>query len=383
VTPFVVLGNPGSERVTGFQAALERRGGSPATVLRWEDVLCGRAPLSESLPPGALLRIESPGEHSGVERLLLERGAELPDERFDAPRLGAAASRALEDDVGRILHPRQYFLGLRHALEEVARILDARPDLTAMNDPRELIRLLDKPTADELLRRAGVPRPPVLGTPRSFAELVELMKAEEASRVFVKLANGSSASGVVAYQAHGGRQIAVTSTELARRDGRIRLYNSKRLRRYTLLSETRVLFDALCREGVLVERWIPKASLPGGSFDLRVLVIGGRARHVVVRQSPTPLTNLHLGRKNRRGDPELARERMGEAAWRSALEACERAAAVFPGCLYAGVDLLVASRSYRPFVAEANAFGDLLRRALHDGRTPYEAEIEQALGVPA
>jgi hypothetical protein len=219
--------------------------------------------------------------------------------------------------------------------------------------------------------------------PRSFDELTELMTSKSCPRVFVKLANGSSASGVVAYQALGRRQIAVTSAELVADRGGVRLYNSKRLRRYTLLSETRALFDALCREGVLVEQWIPKASLPGGSFDLRVVVIGGRARHVVVRQSPTPLTNLHLGRNNRRGEPNLARERMGESAWRRALETCERAAAAFDRCLYTGVDLLLGSRTWRPFVAEVNAFGDLLRRTLHDGQTPYDAEIEHALEVAA
>ena len=44
---------------------------------------------------------------------------------------------------------------------------------------------------------------------------------------------------------------------------------------------------------------MPKAGLAGHVFDLRVVVIAGRARHAVVRMSRGPMTNLHL--LNRRG----------------------------------------------------------------------------------
>ena len=50
--------------------------------------------------------------------------------------------------------------------------------------------------------------------------------------------------------------------------------------------------------------------------------------------------------------------------------------------LYAGIDLLIASDYRRHAVAEVNAFGDLLYGALHNGRDPYAAEIEAALGRP-
>jgi glutathione synthase/RimK-type ligase-like ATP-grasp enzyme len=381
VTKFVILGNPNSERVTGFQQALSRQQCPPATLIPWEDFLLRTVDLSEHLSGGSILRIESAGEDLSVERLLLERGADLPDEQFTASRLEASDCLKLPEDRGRIRLPRQYFLGLRHALLETARILGAKPDVGVMNDPRDLAQILDKVTSDGLLRNSGVPRPSLLGFPRSFDELMGIMTETECSRVFVKLANGSSASGVVAFQAAGGRHLAITSAELVHDPFGVKLYNSKRIRRYTQSSEIQLLMDALCKEGVLVERWIPKSSLPGGAFDLRVLVIGGSARHTVVRQSPTPLTNLHLGKDNRRLDPHQAREQLGESAWLQALQVCEKAASTFGRCLYIGVDLLLSSRAYRPYVAEVNAFGDLLRRSIHDNRDPYEAELEQALAV--
>jgi hypothetical protein len=42
VAEFVVLGNPGSERVESFQLALARGGRPPARVVAWEEVLTGR-----------------------------------------------------------------------------------------------------------------------------------------------------------------------------------------------------------------------------------------------------------------------------------------------------------------------------------------------------
>ena len=356
-----VLGNPENERVTSFQAALGRLGLPDAEVLPWEDFLRHR----RSPAPGTLLRIESPGENAAVEQLLLERGEDEPDERFAAPRLLA---KDYVEDRGRILAPRQHHLGLRAARRDFP-----EDGARAMNGPADIATMGDKPSCHELLVRRGIPRPPVLGYPRSFEELRPLMARHP--RVFVKLANGSSASGVVAYQTDGGRHLAITSVE--REEDR--LYNSQRLRRYEDVREIAALFDLLCREGVMVEAWIPKPTLNGRSLDLRVVVIGGRARHVVVRTSPSPITNLHLGRENRRGDPAAVRARLGERRWADALGTCERALDAFRESLYAGVDLLLSADGRREYIGEVNAFGDLLRRTLCDGRDPYEWELLAAL----
>jgi glutathione synthase/RimK-type ligase-like ATP-grasp enzyme len=356
----LALANPESERVARLQAAAARLGHTPAEIVSWETFL--RTPGVLGARSFDVLRIESPGENAQVERLLIAKGAGESDHRFDAPRISRTAALALPDDRGRILFPRQRFLGLRAALREIDSLR-----VTTMNAPRDIETVGDKPSCHERLVAAGVPRPAYLGTPRCFDELIESMRSRTRLRVFVKLANGSSASGVAAYQTDGRRHMVQTTVAPG-------LYNSTRVRRLTELAEVRAFFDALCREGVLVEEWIPKTGIGQHAFDLRVVVIAGRACHVAVRTSKTPITNLHLGHGNRRGDAAQVRARLGERVWSGVLETATRALAAFPDSLYAGVDVLITSRG-RVCVAEVNAFGDLLRRESFEGRDTYEVEL--------
>jgi glutathione synthase/RimK-type ligase-like ATP-grasp enzyme len=373
--PALVIGTPGDERVVAFESARARRGLPAARVLPWELFAAG-APLP--LEARTLLRIESPGAHWPAERALLAAGADEPDERFDAPRLPRAAALALDEDRGRLRFMRQRFLGLRAMLRRLASALDARPDVQVMSAPASIAVMADKPRCHERLVGAGLPRPPVLGSPRDFEELEAVMNRHRVGRVFVKPASGGSAAGVIAFQSGGrGRRLAITATE--QMDGR--LYSVNRLRGHRDAAAVAVL-DAICREGVLVERWIPKLGVAGATFDLRVLVIAGRARHVVVRTSPGPITNLHLGRANRRGDLAAVRAKMGEARFAAALRTCERAAACFADSLYVGVDVLVATDG-RPFIVELNPFGDLLHRASSEGEDPHEAELGALERAPA
>jgi hypothetical protein len=134
-----------------------------------------------------------------------------------------------------------------------------------------------------------------------------------------------------------------------------------------------VLIDALCREGVQVEEWLPKAGAEGGSFDLRVLVIAGRPRHTVMRVSESPMTNLHL--LNRRGDLGHLLAEVPPERWEAAMASCRRAAGAFPRCLHAGVDLVLTPGYRHHAVLEVNAFGDLLPGVLCDGLDTYEAEL--------
>ncbi len=135
--------------------------------------------------------------------------------------------------------------------------------------------------------------------------------------------------------------------------------------------------EALIREGVRVEEWMPKAGIDNHVFDLRIVVIAGQARHAVVRMSRSPMTNLHL--LNHRGDWPALLTRMGPQAWQSARRTCEQAAAVFPRSLHVGVDLLIAPGYQRHAVLEGNAFGDLLPDVLSEGVDTYEAEIRAVI----
>ncbi len=379
---FVVVGNPGGRRVELFQAALARLGRAPAQVVGYADLLAGRAELAGVIAPGALLRIDSPGKDFAVERAILALGADRPDDGGYA-RLPARPALALPFDKGRILYPRQWYRGFCALLAEVERQRAPCPPHTSLNDTAEIALLFDKPRCHAHLAARGIPVPPSLGPVRSYEGLRARMRERGCRRVFVKLAHGSSASGVVAYRTQNGRHRATTTVEMVRRGGALYLYNSRAIRTYDDPREIARLVDALCRHHVHVERWIPKAGLGDRAFDLRVVTIAGRARHVVARLSASPMTNLHL--LNARSDAAPVRDRMG-AAWDAALATCERVAAAFPGSLHLGIDLLITPDFRSHAVLEVNAFGDLLPGVLDGGVDTYTAEIlalEEKARVPA
>jgi glutathione synthase/RimK-type ligase-like ATP-grasp enzyme len=343
-----VVGNPDNRRVRMFGEAARAAGFGAPRVVPWLDVLRdGGADFA----PDEVVRLDSPGEHPEVDRLL--RGVDDPTRVEGGARWYAR------------------FLAAVRTLRGGARL----------DDPGELAVLFDKRRCHQVLRSAGVPVPesPTSGGAapvRGWADVRALMREHRMPRVFVKPAHGSSASGVVALEtASGGRLRATTSAESE--DGR--LHNSLRVRRITAEAEAAALVDALAPDGLHIERWLPKATSDGRACDLRVLVVGGRATHAVVRTSRWPMTNLHLG--GARGDLAAAMAEAGPAGWAEALRICERAAACFPGTLAVGVDLLPGTRWDRFAVAEVNAFGDLLPRLTGlpggpaEGLDTYQAQL--------
>jgi glutathione synthase/RimK-type ligase-like ATP-grasp enzyme len=372
----VVVGNPACRRVTLFQEALNRCRVHPASLVSYADLFAGRVTLEQVVEPGAVVRLESPGRDFEVEKALLAAGADEPD-AGGRTRISRESAQRLAFDKGRIWYPRQWYLGLCALLRRIDEQLSRCPSCVRMTAPADVEVLFDKVRCQDRFAQSGIPVPQSLGAVRSFAELRERMRRSGCHSVFVKLSHGSSASGVVAYRSANARQEALTTVEMVHQDGELRLYNSRLIRRYHRHREVAALVDALAREGVQVEEWLPKARLDGHVFDLRVMVIGGEARHVVVRMSQSPMTNLHL--LNRRGDLSAVVARMGTEAWRAALRTCERAAAVFPDSLHLGVDLLIGRDFRQHAVLEANAFGDLLPGVLNEGIDTYEAEIRAVL----
>jgi hypothetical protein len=377
----VLVGHPGHKRVVLFQEALARRGLPPAHLISWREALTTASALRQAVEPGALVRLESPGQDFEVEKLLLAAGADAAEtEDVNAGFLEAEEALRLSFERGRLLYPRQWYRGLRATLRRLAGELADLPNVSWMNHPDDIIILFDKRRCHRLFVEAGLPVPAGLGPIGSFEELLERMRATRYWRVFVKLACGSSAAGVVAFRMGGPRMQAITTVEMERREGRLFLYNTRRLRCYEDPAEIVLLMDALCREGMHVEEWLPKAAFRGETFDLRVLVIAGEVQHVVPRLSRQPMTNLHL--LNRRGDPEQLRAEIPPENWHTALAAARGAASLFPRCLYVGVDLLLTPR-FRPAVLEANAFGDLLPGMLCNGRDTYDAEVATLDSEPA
>jgi len=380
---FVVIGNPGSRRIELFQAALNELRLPAAQVVSYLDLLSGKEALPRSVRDGTVVRIESPGKDFEVERALIAAGADAADDDELFDRVSRRAAQDLSFELGRILYPRQWYLGycatLRLIELQLAECPPPRPLSQWMNSPAEIALMFDKSACHQALGSRGAPVAPSLGAVGSFDELGERMKERNWRRVFVKLAYGSSASGVVAYQTDGRRHQATTTVETARQNAELRLYNSRRIRVYRGWREIAELINALCRHRVHVEQWLPKAGFDNRTFDLRVVVIAGRACHTVARLSRSPMTNLHL--LNERGDEDAVRERVGRSAWDAAMRNCELAMECFPESLYAGIDLLFTPDHRRHVVIEVNAFGDLLPGVFWRGQETYTAELLAMVGA--
>ncbi|HEX2314701.1 MAG TPA: STM4014 family protein [Thermomonospora sp.] len=351
---FTVVGTPGDRRVTLFAAACTAAGLPPPEVAAWRDVLEGAEP---SFRPGTLLRLDSPGEDAACDALLRGPG--------DPTRVGGGARWHAT------------FTAALHRVASAAR----RDGAVPLNDADEIAVMFDKRRCHTRLQAAGVPVPPALDGPvHDYAHLRERLAEAGWSRVFVKPAHGSSASGVVALQFSRDRVKAVTSAAPAPGGG---YRNSLRVRAYETEHEVAALVDALAPDGLHVEKWLPKAALDGRVLDLRVVVVAGVPTHAVVRTSRSPMTNLHLG--GRRGDLAAVRAVLGEDRWQRALAVCAAAARSFPRSLMTGVDLLVGIGWRRFAVAEVNAFGDLLPGlpglpgGPAEGLDTYAAQVRAAL----
>ncbi|WP_406295444.1 STM4014 family protein [Streptomyces sp. NBC_00624] len=361
VPRFAVVGVPGNRRVTLFQEAVRAAGLPAARVVPWPDVLRGEA----AFRPGETVRMDSPGEDAEVERLL----------------------RAV-DDPTRVEGTARWYARFTEAVREVTRAA-ATAGAELLDDPGDVAVLFDKRLCHGVLDGAAVPVPASAtsgsGAPvvRGWADVRALMAGHRMPRAFVKLAHGSSASGVLAVETAGpGRVRATTSVE---RDTSGRLFNSLRVRRCTTEREVAAIVDALAPDGLHIERWLPKASQHGRSADLRVVVVAGRATHAVVRTSRSPMTNLHLGGERGNLDEVRVAVRAAGGSWAEVLAVCERAAACFPETLCVAVDLLPATGWRRFAVGEVNAFGDLLPRLTGlpgsgaEGLDTYAAQVAAVL----
>ncbi len=366
---WVVLGNAENRRVTGFVAALHAAG-QRVDVCPWLDFL--RDPRALPSPDHAIFRIDALGESAAVEQALLRLG------RARAIAEGAwvaddAAIDALPGRFGAILAPRQAHLGFGVALDWLDAALQDRPGWLQLNPTATIRACFDKRVCLPLLERHGVPIPPAF-------EPGDGDLPTPGDGLVIKLSSGSSASCLGTWRAGPLGPELFTSMERAPTG----LYNSLRPRVYRGRAAAE-LIALLLREGARVEHFIPKAEMDGQNFDLRVLVVAGEPAFTVVRRSPHPITNLHLG--GTRGDVERLAD-IVPAAVLDRIPAAMRACARALPALHLGVDVLVerdpAPGSPGLRVLEVNAFGDLLPNLtrVHQGRalSVYDWEIATVLG---
>lgn len=423
--PLIVICNPGDRRSEGIQLARQRLGMPPAILIPYAGLLQGQpladlleqamqqrngqpgltelaaqgrdsnwrsgpaAPAPDTIPP--LLRLESPGGSFEIERALIALGA--PDapgaddslhpygSQPDLRPLSFKAAGVLKDMPGVLHHPSQWFRGYCRLLARIQ--LEAGQLLPAArwtNDPGEIAAMTDKRRTQQILAAAGVPVPrPLRGSsgqvPVDYGSLRGLMLSQRMHRIFIKLASGSAASGVIAYQLNPatGAEVAVTTIGVENYITRPPVYyNSGKLRRYTDPALLAGIINWLYRHGAYAEQWIPKPGGSGQSFDIRQLVVAGRACHAVARVSTTPITNLHL--RSRRMTP--AEAGLTEEMQAQVRQTAEQSLAAFPRSSVAGIDVLVGSTG-RTYTADVNPFGDLLYDVEYHGCSTYEWEMKQ------
>lgn len=350
------------------------------------------APAPDTAPP--LLRLESPGGSFETERALIALGApDAPDAddslhpyggQPDLRPLSFKAAGALKDMPGVLHHPSQWFRGYCRLLARIQReAAQLLPSARWTNHPGEIAAMTDKRRTQQILAAAGVPIPRPLRSssgqaPVDYASLRGLMLSQRMHRVFIKLASGSAASGVIAYQLHPatGAEVAVTTIGVESYITRPPVYyNSGKLRRYTDSALLAGIINWLYRHGAYAEQWIPKPGAGGQSFDIRQLVVAGVACHSVARVSSTPITNLHL--RSRRMTP--AEAGLTEDMQAEVRHTAEQSLAAFPRSSVAGIDVLLGSTG-RTYTADVNPFGDLLYDVEYHGCSTYEWEMKQLSG---
>lgn len=372
---FVLIGNPENRRCSYFVAAVQSQGYPPPTVVSWLDILNQTSDWTRFLEGDCCLRIESSGENFEVGKQLLALGAGHPS-LGTATTLSATDAHQLPQDFGRLQYLRQQHLGFEIALQQIQEKLHHFPQLRLMNSIESILLSFDKINCHRHLSEQDVKMPPAIYEIKSYDDLRAKMQERSWTRVFIKPNGGSSASGVVAYRVQGQREQAISSVELQGTGEALKFYNALKVSTYEKEKEIRPLIDFLAKESVIVEKWMPKASLPSNAvFDFRILVIKGKAMHAVVRTSRSPMTNLHLG--NQRGDLDEVIELIGKDRWQMVCSLAEQAVQAMPNMHYAGVDVMLSNHSdfRNAYLLEVNAFGDLLPHVLLNGMDSYTTEV--------
>lgn len=363
---FLLIGNPENRRVSAFITEIEALKAHSCAVIAYKDLLDNPVNLAAHIRPNTIVKIESPGENSAVRQGLIEYGTAMPHN----------INPTFLDDFGRICYQDEWYRGFCRFLSDLkTRLLPF--DVRLMNGIDSILTLFDKVATKTILIKNNLPTPFALDHVGDYEALRTQMQTQRINSVFIKPAHGSSASGVVAFRTDGKRVQAISSVELVNEKVTIGLYNSLKVRTYTDEAIVIALINSILKGKASVEQWIPKAAFHGLSFDFRVVVIAGKARHIVARTSKSPITNLHLG--NSRGDLSAIMAHIGSSKFEAIKKVVEQTSACFPDCLYLGVDVLISANLKQIMVLEVNAFGDLLPNLTDAGENIYQAQIKASV----
>ncbi len=260
--------------------------------------------------------------------------------------------------------------------------------LRYLNSPEAISQLLNKCSCKKILMDAGVPVTPLLTEDMApvtdYEKLKQTMQKQHCFSVFVKPNFASGAAGILAYRFHpktGREQLYTSACLSASPSGGEQLINTKKLVSYHDSQTIQKLFSKILPLGTIIERWIPKAEYGNLKYDLRILWQFGSIAFITVRQSKSPITNLHLNNLPLAAEspgmlPEclhITRKQIAEIE-----EICHRAVSSIPGLSMAGIDLLLEKNSKKPYIIEMNGQGDLLYQDIYHENKIYQQQAEKA-----
>ncbi len=134
-----IIANPENRRVGFLQQALANLNLPPATVISYADLITGEQNL-EQFKPNNIIRFDSPEKNFEVDKAIIAAGEELEGgegeegeegeegvENNNYQRITSNEVEKLEFDKGRILYPRQWYLGWRNLLQRWEQELKPHP----------------------------------------------------------------------------------------------------------------------------------------------------------------------------------------------------------------------------------------------------------------
>lgn len=261
--------------------------------------------------------------------------------------------------------------GYGKQLERMAQLAD----VTYLNSPEAIGRILDKVTCKQVLQQGGIPTTRMLGAyVTSLEELKQLMYEKKVFSVFVKPVYCSGAAGVTAFSWNPGKGKMSAYTSACVSEGK--LVHTKKIRHLECEGDIRVLLEKVMQMGVIVERWEPKAEYNGRKYDIRVLYQFGRIEYMVARQSVQPITNLDLNNQAL----EIENLQLPGMIMEKIEQICKEAMSHFPGLQMAGIDVLLDKKTLKPRIIEMNGQGDLLYQDIFHENRIYKNQVMHMLG---
>jgi len=368
---WVVIGNPENRRIKAFSQSLAQWQQSKILVLSYLDLIAQNnieAYLSSQLDRivgNIVVRFESPGENRSLERSIINLS-------------GIQEKNSDDYSHGQIVNNSHWFQGYTSLLNKIGdalKVIEKKrgKKIQFMNPMDDILTLFDKQTTNQRLTKANINTPKILPSSCEFTALIENMQVKRCSKVFIKLRYGSSASGVAAFQCSPKRRryCLTTSVEIEKVKGVSRYFNSLKIRKYTSEPKVVEIINFLLAQDAIVECWIPKATHNNKRFDLRVVTVESEPRFVLVRQSQSTITNLHLGNQRASLDDInlTASQKM------RLNKQVTRAANTFCNVTTIGWDVLLTEKNKTPYIIEGNAFGDLLPNLKNDLGSTYDNQI--------